>query len=73
MLCDVLSVTPTKGFVKGEKGYDKLLIFMDSLTRWVEAIPFNGDPTSEDVLDAFLTVVFLVVVFGFVVIFKSYS
>ena len=57
MLCDVLSVTPTKGFVKGEKGYDKLLIFMDSLTRWVEAIPFNGDPTSEDVLDAFLTVV----------------
>jgi hypothetical protein len=34
--------------------YDKLLVFADSLSRWVEAVPFLGDPTSEQVMDAFL-------------------
>ena len=55
LYCDILSMAPTHDYVKGEKGYDKLLVFVDSLTRWVEAIPFNGDPTSEQVLDAFMT------------------
>ena len=34
--------------------YDKLLVFADSLSRWVEAVPFLGDPTAEQVMDAFL-------------------
>ena len=52
---DVLTMAPTHDYVKGEKGYDKLLVFVDSLSRWVEAMPFNGEPSSEQVLDAFLT------------------
>ena len=35
--------------------FRKLLVFADSLTRWVEAVPFHSDPTSEQVLDAFMT------------------
>jgi hypothetical protein len=52
---DMLDMAPTHDFESGVLGYDKLLVFVDSLTRWVEAIPFNGDPTSEQVLDAFMT------------------
>ena len=51
---DMLDMAPTHDFEAGITGYDKLLVFVDSLTRWVEAIPFNGDPTSEQVLDAFM-------------------
>ena len=35
-------------------GHRKLLVFVDSLTRWVEAIPLHKDPSSEQVLDLFL-------------------
>ena len=52
LYCDILSMAPTHDYVKGGAGYDKLLIYVDSLTRWVEAMPFNGDPTSEQGLDA---------------------
>lgn len=34
-------------------GCRKLIVFVDSLTRWVEAIPVHRDPTSEQVLDLF--------------------
>ena len=34
--------------------FDKLLVFADSLSRWIEAIPSLGDPTAEQVLDAFV-------------------
>ena len=52
---DVLDMAKTHDYVPNESGYSKLLVFVDSLTRWVEAIPFHGDPTSEQVLDAFMT------------------
>ena len=52
---DVLDMAKTHDYVEGKSGYSKLLVFVDALTRWVEAVPFNGDPTSEQVLDAFLT------------------
>ena len=50
VVCDICSM------VKSEDGlYDKILVFADSLSRWVEAIPFSGDPDAEQVLDAFAT------------------
>ena len=33
--------------------YTKILVFVDSLSRWIEVIPFKGDPTAEQVLDVF--------------------
>ena len=32
----------------------KLIVFADSLSRWVEAIPLHKDPTSEQILDLFM-------------------
>jgi len=32
-----------------------LLVFVDSLSRWIEATPLNTDPTSEQVLHAYLS------------------
>ena len=52
---DVLDMADTHDYVKGVSGYRKLLVFVDHLTRWVEAVPFHTDPTSEQVLDAFMT------------------
>jgi len=52
---DVVSMAPTHDYIKGEQGYSKLLVFIDSLSRWIEAIPFNTDPTSEQVLHAYLS------------------
>jgi hypothetical protein len=37
--------------------FDELIVFVDSLTRWIEAHPVNGDPSADDVLDIFLTLV----------------
>lgn len=54
LFCDVVDMAPTHDYVEGKSGYKKLLCFVDSLSRWVEAIPFNKDPTSDQVLDAFL-------------------
>ena len=55
MYVDVLAMANTHDYVTGETGYRKLLVFVDALTRWVEAVPFNSDPTTEQVLDAFMT------------------
>jgi hypothetical protein len=44
-----------KTTLKAKLGYDKLLIFIDSLSRWIEAEPFNGDPNSDQVLHTFMT------------------
>jgi hypothetical protein len=55
VFCDVVSTAETADFVSGGAGFDKLLVFVDSLTRWVEATPFNGPPSTENVLDAFMT------------------
>jgi hypothetical protein len=55
--CDILSMAPTHDYVKGKSGYDKLVVYVDSLTRWIEAHPVNGDPSSEDVLDIFMELV----------------
>jgi hypothetical protein len=52
---DVLSMAHTHDYVKGSTGYSKLLVFVDSLSRWIEAVPFNGSPNSEQVLHAYLT------------------
>ena len=52
---DVLDMAPTHDYAESGTGYRKLLVFVDSLTRWVEAVPFHSDPTSEQVLDAFMT------------------
>lgn len=35
-------------------GYSKALVFADSLSHWVEVVPFHASPTSEQVLDAFM-------------------
>ena len=34
--------------------YSKILIFCDALTRWVEAIPLPSEPTSEEIIEAFI-------------------
>ena len=39
---DVLELPPTKD------GYCKLLVFADNLSKYVEAIPFLGEPTAKD-------------------------
>jgi hypothetical protein len=49
--CDILCIAPTHDYVKGKADYDKLIVFVDSLTRWIEAHPVNGDPSADDVLD----------------------
>jgi hypothetical protein len=52
---DVLSMAITHDYVKGSTGYSKLLVFIDSLSRWIEAVPFNDVPTSEQVLHSYLS------------------
>ena len=50
VVCDICSMGLT---LDGK--YDKLMVFADSLSRWVEAVPCLGDPTAEQVLDAYAT------------------
>jgi hypothetical protein len=50
-------MAPTHDFVKGQTGFDKLVVFVDSLTRWVEAQPVNSDPSSEQILSTFMEIV----------------
>ena len=50
-MCDVLDMSSHIGATA--RGHTKLVVFADSLSRWVEAIPVKGEPTSEEVLDLF--------------------
>ena len=47
VVCDIVDMTRSAV----APHYDKLLVFVDSLSRWVEAIPLVGSPTAEAVLD----------------------
>ena len=56
LFADILSMTETHDYDKDTgAGASKLLVFVDSLSRWVEAIPCHKDPTSEQILDIFMT------------------
>ena len=52
---DILDMAETHDYKKGSTGFRKLIVFADSLSRWVEAIPVHQDPSSEQILDAFMT------------------
>ena len=57
---DVLTMTESRPVEIGgqqftAKGYTKLLVFVDSLTRWVEAVPLFQDPTTEEIIDKFIS------------------
>ena len=55
LYCDILDMADTHDYDAAAKtGARKLIIFVDSLSRWVEAIPLHSDPTSEQVLDIFM-------------------
>lgn len=56
LVCDILDMSSHLG--KTARGNTKLVVFADSLSRWVEAIPVSGDPTSEEILDIFITHIF---------------
>ena len=56
LVCDILDMSSHLG--KTLAGNTKLVVFADSLSRWVEAIPVSGDPTSEEILDIFITHIF---------------
>ena len=56
LVCDVLDMSSHIGATA--RGNTKLVIFADSLSRWVEAIPVEGEPTSEEVLDLFIHHIF---------------
>ena len=51
LVCDVLDMSSHIG--PTARGHTKLVVFADSLSRWVEAIPVKGEPTSEEILDLF--------------------
>lgn len=55
--CDILSMAKTHDFVAGVKGYDRLIVFVDSLSRWIEAEPCNGDPTSDHLVTVFMRLI----------------
>ena len=56
LYCDILDMAPTHDYNKEAKtGATKLVVFVDSLSRWVEAIPVHSAPTSAQVLDIFMT------------------
>ena len=50
VVCDIVKMKLT-----ADKHFDQLIVFADSLSRWVEAVPCLGDPTAEQVLDAYAT------------------
>ncbi|MCP4054820.1 MAG: transposase family protein, partial [Mesoflavibacter sp.] len=37
---------------KSKNGYTKILVFVDSFTKWVEAVPLKKDPTAKQVAAA---------------------
>ena len=53
VVCDIVDMTPSIL----APHYDKLLVFVDSLSRWVEAEPLVGNPTAREVLNIFASTV----------------
>ena len=56
LVCDILDMSSHIGVTA--RGHTKLVVFADSLSRWVEAIPVKGDPTGEEILDIFIQHIF---------------
>ena len=50
---DILDLAATHDYTPEGAGYRKLVVFADSLSRWVEAVPVHKDPTSAEFLDLF--------------------
>ena len=40
------------------RGHIKLVVFADSLSRWVEAVPVKGESTCEEILDIYVQHIF---------------
>ena len=54
LYADIVDMAATHDFdATTGKGSSKLIVFADSLSRWIEAIPLHKAPTSEQVLDIF--------------------
>ena len=53
LYADILDMANTHDYTKEGKGYRKLVVFADSLSRWVEAIPVHKDPTSAEIMNIF--------------------
>ena len=49
VVCDIVKMKLTAD------GFDQMIVFADSLSRWVEAVPCRGDPDAAAVLDAYTT------------------
>jgi hypothetical protein len=55
LYADILDMADTHNYDKEKAlGFRKLIVFVDSLSRWVEAVPLHTDPTSEQILDIFM-------------------
>ena len=51
---DILDMTDTYDYnADTGSGYRKLAVFVDSLSRWAEAIPLHKEPTAAELLDVF--------------------
>ena len=50
---DILDLANTHDYTPEGAGYRKLVVFADSLSRWVEAVPVHKDPTSAEFMDLF--------------------
>ena len=48
VVCDLCSMELT-----ADGRFDHMMVFADTLSRWVEVVPCLGTPTAEEVLDAF--------------------
>ena len=40
-------------------GYKKLMVFADSLSRWVEAVPLKGEPTAIEMVNMFINHIYV--------------
>ena len=54
LVCDILDMEKTADYTPEGNGYSKVVVFVDSLSKWVEAIPVHHAPSQEEVLDIFL-------------------
>ena len=50
---DVLDLANTHDYTPEGAGYRKLVVFADSLSRWVEAVPTHGEPTAAEFMDLY--------------------